>query len=76
MSKSKKLEPEYKVDQLLAESDDDDDDEEFIQQILNKKATTTKAASTKSTPGMPTPGPTTTTAKPLTESFISAKSEL
>jgi len=45
MSKAKKLEPEYKVDQLLAESDDDDDDEEFIQQILNKKVTITKPPS-------------------------------
>ena len=41
MSKSKKPDPENKVDQFMVDSDDDDD-EEFIQQILNKKVTITK----------------------------------
>ena len=39
MSKGKKLDADYNVDQLLAESDEDDDDEEFIQNILKKNVT-------------------------------------
>ena len=38
MSKGKKFDPEFHVDQLLGDSDEDDD-EEFIQQILKKKGT-------------------------------------
>ena len=38
MSKGKKLEPDFHVDQLLGDSDEDDD-EEFIQQILKKNVT-------------------------------------